>query len=147
SSTSNARTLNPIDSQRDGHKLKPNGSLLSRTLNTLTLCRVPDTRENLLARVRQGSRPVPHLRRPAIAPPIWATARGIFRRNATRHVECRKGYHTRHHAAGLLSSHREGGLQAHRCSTLNSFGTRGEHASLFRPWPAIARGASFGEIK
>src|SRR5215472_14034917 len=58
-------------SQRDDRKLKPNGSLLSRTLNTLTLCRVPDTRENLLARVRQGSRPVPHLRRPAIAPPIW----------------------------------------------------------------------------
>src|SRR5215469_12385888 len=29
--------------QRDGHELKPNGSLLSRALNTLTLCRVPDT--------------------------------------------------------------------------------------------------------
>jgi hypothetical protein len=27
--------------------LKPNGSLLSRALNALTLCRVPDTRENL----------------------------------------------------------------------------------------------------
>src|SRR5262247_1712248 len=27
------------------------------------------------------------------------TALGI-RRNAARHVECRKGYHTRHHAAG-----------------------------------------------
>jgi len=39
-------------SQRDGRKLKPNGSLFSRTLNTLTLCRVPNTRENLLARVR-----------------------------------------------------------------------------------------------
>src|SRR6516164_3216601 len=33
-------------SPRHGRKLKPNGSL-SRTLNTLTLCRVPDTRENL----------------------------------------------------------------------------------------------------
>src|SRR5262249_8179336 len=43
-------------SQCDGRKLKPNGSLLSRTLNTLTLCRVPATGENLLARVRQGSR-------------------------------------------------------------------------------------------
>src|SRR5262249_23994975 len=43
-------------SQRDGRKLKPNGSLLSRALNTLTLCRVPNTRENLLARVRQRSR-------------------------------------------------------------------------------------------
>src|SRR6516162_4016138 len=35
------------DSQRHGRKLKPNGSLLSRALNTLTMCRVPDTRENL----------------------------------------------------------------------------------------------------
>src|SRR5262249_13148055 len=34
-------------SQRDGRKLKPNRSLHSRTLNTLTLCRVPDMRENL----------------------------------------------------------------------------------------------------
>src|SRR5262249_49608722 len=34
-------------SPRHGRKLKPNGSLFSRTLNTLTLCRVPDTRENL----------------------------------------------------------------------------------------------------
>ena len=32
------------------------GSLLSQTLNTLTLCWVPDTRRNLWARVRQGSR-------------------------------------------------------------------------------------------
>src|SRR6516162_1247281 len=40
-------------SQRDGRKLKPNGSLLLlRALNTLTLCRVPNTRENLLPRVR-----------------------------------------------------------------------------------------------
>ena len=31
----------------DSGKLKPNGSLLLRALNTLTLCRVPDTRENL----------------------------------------------------------------------------------------------------
>src|SRR5215813_4832692 len=37
---------------RHGRKLKPNGSFFSRTLNTLTLCRVPNTRENLLARVR-----------------------------------------------------------------------------------------------
>jgi hypothetical protein len=28
-------------------KLKPNSSLLSRTLTTLTLCRVPDTRDDL----------------------------------------------------------------------------------------------------
>jgi hypothetical protein len=41
-------------SQRDGRKLKPNGSLLSRTLNTLTLCRVPDTRENLWAKGEAG---------------------------------------------------------------------------------------------
>src|SRR6266576_2930515 len=53
---SNARTKPDRHNQRDGSKLKPNGSLLSRTLNTLTLCRVPDTRENLWARVRQGSR-------------------------------------------------------------------------------------------
>src|SRR5438132_6059943 len=51
---SNARTKPDRHNQRDGSKLKPNGSLLSRTLNTLTLCRVPDTRENLWARVRQG---------------------------------------------------------------------------------------------
>src|SRR3954453_17675733 len=43
--------------QRDGRASSSQiGPLLSRTLNTLTLCRGPDTRENFWARVRQGSR-------------------------------------------------------------------------------------------
>jgi hypothetical protein len=40
-----------------------------RALNTLTLCRVPDKRENLLARVRQGSE-----QGTALPSPLAATA-------------------------------------------------------------------------
>src|SRR6516225_2433465 len=39
---------------RHGRELKPNGSLFSRTLNTLTLCRVPDTRQNLFGEGEVG---------------------------------------------------------------------------------------------
>jgi hypothetical protein len=68
-------------------KLKPNGSLLSRTLNTLTLCRVPDTRKNLWARVRQGSRLEDRFIGPAnLFLPLASSAAPKFQSQETRAV-------------------------------------------------------------
>src|SRR5262249_1870910 len=72
-------------------------ALRSRTCTTLTLGRVPDTRENLLARVRQGSRPVPHLRRPAIAPSTGDFHRPLLR--ARRERPCGRAAEQRYEVA------------------------------------------------
>src|SRR6476659_987275 len=69
------------------------------TVDALSMSRL----ESLLSRMF-GPAPANWMRRHVLT----AFTRWEFGENAARHGECRKAYHSRHHAAGLLSSHREG---------------------------------------